>query len=626
MLLAALKSYWGYESFRPLQEEAMECALQGRDSVVVLPTGGGKSLCYQAPAVCQDKLAIVVSPLIALMKDQVDSLRSCGIQAAFINSTMTTSEKVNVASDIRANKLRLVYFSPERLVQPKTIEFLHGVDLSFIAIDEAHCISEWGHDFRPEFRQLKILRTEFPNVSMHAFTATATEQVRLDIIRQLNLRDPTVLVGSFDRPNLVYRAERRDDPIKQICEIIERYPRESGIIYCTTRKDTEDISAQLNARAYRTRPYHAGMSDRARQESQEEFIGDKIDIIVATVAFGMGIDKSNVRYVIHLGMPKALENYQQEAGRAGRDGLQSECCLLYSIAEFMRWKKMIETSGASNTVTAMASLQAMNEFAAGVVCRHKRLVEYFGQPFEKTNCQACDVCLGEMDEVENPLIVGQKILSSVVRQGQGRFGGEYTAMVLKGSKDERILRNEHDQLSTYGLLNDQPVQTIREWIDQLATQGFLARVGEYNQLDLTAQGWKLIRGEVSPRLLRTAEAKQRKKKRAEKTAASWDGVDRELFDDLRLLRHELAVEADIPAYVVFTDETLREVARVRPSTLEALRRIRGVGDKKLADYGQLFLDVVIEHGERTGIVLDNWSNSAEATSRPRADYFDDGMA
>lgn len=612
-LLEALNRYWGYESFRPLQAESMSCVLTHHDSVVVLPTGGGKSLCYQVPALCSKGIAIVVSPLIALMKDQVDGLRTCGVPAAFINSTQSSSERYNVANDVRSGRLKLLYISPERLVQDKTIEFLKECNVSFIAIDEAHCISEWGHDFRLEYRQLNVLREQFPQVGIHAFTATATEQVRRDIARQLKLRDPEVLVGSFDRPNLIYRADRRENITEQIKSVIERHKNESGIIYCTSRRETEEIAELVNAFGFKALPYHAGMDDYSRRENQESFINESVDIIVATVAFGMGIDKSNVRFVIHVGMPKSLENYQQESGRGGRDGLLAECCLLYSMQDFMRWKRTVEEGSNESRGPAMRSLQAMADYANGIVCRHRKLVAYFGQEYDKENCGACDICTEELEIVENPLIIGQKILSSVYRQEQ-RFGVEHTMLVLKGSKSEQVLRHGHDKLSTYGLLKDEQPGAIRQWIEQLVSQEFLVRSGEYNLLELTPRGWQLLKGEITPRLMKptdTTTTKERNQSRAAKVAASWDGVDRDLFDVLKSVRHELAIEHDVPAYVIFTDETLRDMARFRPSTLDGLSRIKGVGEKRLADYGDTMLSTLAEYSEKANLQLDNWPSESE---------------
>ncbi len=600
-LREVLERYWGYDQFRPLQERAMQQVLAGKDSVVVLPTGGGKSLCYQAPAMCMEGLAVVVSPLISLMKDQVDALKTNGVPAECINSSQSPNEKRRVADDIKAGRLRLLYVAPERLVQPQTMSFLRSAGLSFVAIDEAHCISEWGHDFRPEYRALKILRLAYPEIGIHAYTATATERVRRDIAQNLGLNQPEVLVGSFDRPNLVYSVERRRDRVRQIREVLDRHRGDSGIIYCISRKNVDTLSEDLNALGYKTRPYHAGLSDDERKQNQEAFIEEKIETIVATVAFGMGIDKSNVRYVIHAGMPKSLENYQQESGRAGRDGLEAECCLFYSGRDPQIWRKLTEDDSPESRAASLKSLEAIDNFCTGLVCRHRRLVEHFGQTWDRESCGACDVCLGQLDLMDDALVLGQKILSSVVRQKQ-RFGGEYTAQVLKGAKIKRILDNGHDRLSTFGLLADHEKQIIRDWIEQLASQGFLAKEGEYNVLKVTPAGWKVLKGQLAPRLLKPQQ--MAKKKKAVVETDAWDGVDRELFGVLRKLRRERAEERGVPTYVVFSDAALREMARRRPSTLEAFRTIRGVGEKKLDDYGDVFVDCLVKYCQGHRLAMD----------------------
>ena len=594
-LIQILKRYWGYDSFLPLQQEAMECVLAGRNSVVVLPTGGGKSLCFQAPALYLPGLAVVVSPLIALMKDQVDGLRSCGVAAACLNSSLSHEEQRQVANDIRAGGLRLLYVAPERLVTEGTLEFLKQANVSLIAVDEAHCISAWGHDFRPEYRALRVVKDAFPGIGVHAYTATATQQVRTDIAQQLGLTDPEVLVGSFDRPNLIYRIQRRTDRLNQVCEVMNRHPGDSGIVYCISRADVDRTTAALVKRGHRALPYHAGMSGEDRRRNQEAFITEKADTIVATVAFGMGIDKSNVRYVIHAGMPKTLEHYQQESGRAGRDGLDAECCLFYSGSDFRVWKQILEQTPEDARTGQLHSLSAMYNFCTSVVCRHRALVAHFGQQLESVACKACDVCLGDLDVVDDSLTIGQKILSCVVRLGQ-RFGGDYTSLVLAGSKDQRILSNRHDQLSTWGILADSDRRAIRDWIEQLAEQDYLAKVGEYNVLHLTSEGRQLLRGEVTPRLLKPS-APAKKSERSAKTVAadSWEGVDSELFEALRRLRREKSDERGVPAYVVFGDAALRDMARRRPSTLDGFLQVHGVGEKKCADYGADFLDCIVQH-------------------------------
>ena len=585
-----LKTHWGYDGFLPLQQEAMRCVLDDRDSVVVLPTGGGKSLCFQAPAVVRPGVGLVVSPLISLMKDQVDGLKAAGVAAACLNSSMDPAERQEVYEDLRAGELDLLYVAPERLVQSNMLDTLAQSDVSLVAVDEAHCISQWGHDFRPEYRQLKMLKETLPGTAIHAYTATATQQVRDDIVEDLGLDEPEILVGSFDRPNLSYKVMVREGAADQISAIMDRHPGESGIIYCISRRDVEKTSEQLNQRGYHTRPYHAGMDDHQRKANQEAFIAERVETIVATVAFGMGIDKSNVRYVVHAALPKSLEGYQQETGRAGRDGLEAECCLLYTGGDYGRWRAILEGSDSEPTEGAWRSLQAMQEFAGSVVCRHSSLVEYFGQSLDGDNCGACDVCLGELDQVDDALEIGQKILSSVVRQDQ-RFGADYTVKVLRGSSDQRILDNRHDDLSTYGLLADSDARAVRGWVEQLVAQGFLAKTGEYNVLMVTESGRSLLRGDVTPRLLKPA-ARAAKARKSRAHDDSWEGVDRALFERLRELRRQLADEKSVPAYVVFGDASLRDMARKKPGTPEEFLDVHGVGQKKAADYGELFLAAI----------------------------------
>ncbi|MEX2093533.1 MAG: DNA helicase RecQ [Pirellulales bacterium] len=600
-LRAILRQYWGYDDFRPLQAEAMRAVVEGRDSLVVLPTGGGKSLCFQAPALAMPGLAVVVSPLISLMKDQVDALVDCGVRAACVNSTLTVAEKRDIADEIRAERLKLLYLSPERLLSDRTLDFLAQVPVSFFAIDEAHCISQWGHDFRPEYRGLRVLKDRFPNVALHTYTATATPHVRDDIVRELGLREPEVLVGSFDRRNLIYRVRRRSDLLRQLREVVDRHPNEPGLIYCIRRTDVEEVAAHFASLGYQALPYHAGMSDDDRRHNQDAFINDRCRIIVATVAFGMGIDKSNVRYVIHAAAPKSLESYQQESGRVGRDGLEAECWLFHSAGDFQTWRRLQQELPPQAFEIALQLLAGIDGYANGVACRHRALTGYFGEELPIENCGACDVCLAELDLVGDPLILSQKILSCVVRVEE-QFGGDYVAQVLVGSSEERILQRGHNRLSTWGILGEHNKKSVRAWIDQLVHQSFLEKHGEYNVLRLTPAGWQVLRGEVTPQLLKPA--KQQSKRESRATRESWEGVDRDLFDQLRAYRRGQSEERGVPPYVVFSDATLRDLARRRPSNRDELLTIHGIGAKKSAEYGDDLLDEIANYCRNRGVTLD----------------------
>lgn len=589
---AILKQYWGHDGFLPLQEEAIDSVLKGRDSLLVLPTGGGKSACFQVPAVAFNTLALVVSPLIALMKDQVDSLLLNGVAAACINSSMTAAEKLEVTNQLRAGTLNLLYISPEKLAQERSLNFLKTLKISFIAIDEAHCISQWGHDFRPDYRQLKELRQNFPNISIHAYTATATPEVQEDIAVQLNLKDTTFLIGSFDRPNLTYRVQRKNSRhFAQIMGVIERHPQESGIIYCQSRREVESTAARLADEKFTVWPYHAGMADHDRKRNQEEFINHESGIMVATIAFGMGVDKSNIRFVIHSGLPKALENYQQESGRAGRDGLPAECLLFYNNADLLRWQRTLneaENNGNSTGIAGAArSLKAMSDYAHGVKCRHQTLVNYFGQTLTDQPCGHCDICLDEIPQTENPLICAQKIISSILRQGEN-FGLNYSAQVLKGSQDQRIKGNRHEQLSTWGILKNEPLEQIKNWIDQLISQDFIQREGEYQTLKISPTGRQLLQGKIIPILINAESASGALA--PTKTDTTLTAIEHELFADLRALRHELATARQVPPYVIFSDAALNDMARRRPVDLATFNMVKGVGETKLKDFGELFTE------------------------------------
>lgn len=612
-LLAAVKRHWGFTSLRPLQVDAIRAALAGRDSLVVMPTGGGKSLCFQAPAVFRGGLTVVVSPLIALMKDQVDGLTRIGVPAVRIDSTLSSSEWSEAANSIRRGETRLVFTSPERLVNTGTVRLLQDAGAHTIAVDEAHCVSHWGHDFRPEYRQLARLREVLPRAAVHAYTATATERVRDDICEQLGLRAPEVLVGGFDRPNLTFRVLPRLSVVDQVREVIDRHRGAAGIVYCLRRKDVDEMTAALRKFRYKAVPYHAGMTNDERSATQEAFAAEEADIVVATVAFGMGIDRSNVRFVVHAAMPKTIEHYQQETGRAGRDGLKSECVLLHSGADFITLKAIIEKSaeeaGAAPEYTAASvrHLDEMARYCRGAVCRHKALVNYFGQEYDSPNCGACDLCLGDTQEVPDTQKVAQKILSCVARVKEN-FGIAHVIDVLRGADTANVRSRGHHELSTYGLLKDVPKVDLRDWIYQLIGQGVLLQAGdEYPLLKLNKASWEVMSGRQAVRLISLARREKRKKTGGADASAPGElpaGADAELFELLRQLRRQEAQRAKVQPYQVFTDAVLAELSRGRPTTEDAMGRISGVGEYRLREYGKTFLRVIASYCKGKGLPQD----------------------
>ena len=576
----------------------MNAVVAGRDSVVVLPTGGGKSLCFQAPALVRPGLALVVSPLISLMKDQVDTLVGNGVAAACYNSAMGADERSAVTAGVREGRYRLLYVSPERLMGDAGESFqrlLSSTTVSFVAVDEAHCISQWGHDFRPEYRQLGRLRSVFPGISVHAYTATATARVRRDIAAQLALEDPLELVGSFDRPNLLYRVLPRASLKRQLTDILARHRGEAGIVYCTSRREVDALAEWLQSEGVRAKPYHAGLTDEERHHNQDAFLDEHIDVVVATVAFGMGIDRSDVRFVVHAGAPRSLEHYQQESGRAGRDGLEAECVLVYSGADFLKWRVMLERGGELTDATR-ATLRDMERYAAAVSCRHKHLVEYFGQRYDRDGCGACDYCLNELEPVADAVVLARKILSCVARVEQ-RFGAGHVVSVLRGQRVEAVTSRGHDSLSTFGLLPDASVAEIRGYIEQLTAEGLLRQTDDgYPVLKLTQAGLDLLKdAAVRADLVLARQRRPQKDRlptRSRVEAESWDGVDRDLFERLRALRLDIARSRNVPPYVIFHDTTLRELARVKPSSLAALHGIRGIGERKVAELGERLIEAI----------------------------------
>jgi ATP-dependent DNA helicase RecQ len=605
-ILATVHRYWGYSELRPLQEQAIRAGLEQRDSLVVMPTGGGKSLCYQVPAELAQRTDIVVSPLISLMKDQVDGLRECGYPAGALYSGMQAHAVHETEEQFAAGRYRLLFVAPERLLMPRFLQLAERVGIRAFAIDEAHCISHWGHDFRPEYRRLTEIKSRFPQASVHAYTATATERVRADIAAQLRLKNPALLVGTFDRPNLVYRVVPRVDARAQALEVLRRHPGQAAIVYCISRNDTESMAAFLQANRLRAAFYHAGMEADERRRTQDDFASEAIDVVAATVAFGMGIDRSDVRCVIHAAMPKSIEHYQQETGRAGRDGLEAECVLLYSAADVLRWESLIEKSAseAERAPEIFAAsrdlLEHMRRLCSGVHCRHRKLSEYFGQEYTKPSCEACDVCLNEVEGLADATVTAQKILSCVARAGE-RFGGEHIIDILLGANTERIRRWGHEQLSTYGLMKGTERKTLTNMLYQLIDDGLLERTADERPvLRLNDASRDVLRGDRTVQLLQP-KTKVKKTRFDEK---SWESVDTGLFETLRTLRRQLAEERSVPAYVLFNDASLREMARVRPGSPDALLGIRGVGERKLADLGQRFLEVIVTYCRDHRLPLD----------------------
>jgi ATP-dependent DNA helicase RecQ len=613
---AAIERYWGFSELRPLQREAIAAALAGRDLLTVLPTGAGKSLCYQVPPLITGRLSVVVSPLIALMQDQIDGLRLAGVPAAALHSNLSARERSEIRARVADGELRLLLVAPERLLGDSFLRWLQESDVGAFAIDEAHCISQWGHDFRPEYRQLSALRERFPGVPFHAYTATATPRVQDDIVQQLRLRDPERLIGRFDRANLVYRVLPRVDRTEQIAAAIARHPGAAAIVYCIARKDTEKVAAELRARGVEAAAYHAGLDGAVRTRISADFRAERLAVVVATVAFGMGIDRGDVRLVVHAALPKSLEHYQQETGRAGRDGLPAECLLLYSAADAARWRGLAQRSAAEADVpdevvaAQLALLSHMQRLASRVHCRHRAISEYFGQAYEADNCGACDVCLNELTPLPDAHVTAQKILSAVARCGQS-FGAGHVIDVLRGRATAKVTARGHERLPTFGALAGVSAQRLANYVDQLIDAGELARSeGEFPVLQLTPGSRELMRGEREALLVEAAVAHDpparsgRRTRGGEAAAPQLAPAERELFEVLRTLRRGIASELGVPPYVVFGDVTLEELARVRPSSAAYLLSVRGIGERKRDAFGERFLTAIAAHCREHGLALD----------------------
>ena len=595
-----LKNTFGYDTFRPLQHEVIENVLARRDTLAVMPTGGGKSLCYQIPSLIFDGLTVVVSPLISLMKDQVEQLRAFGVPSVFLNSSLSPQEYQENMEYVKHGEVKLLYVSPETLLSPRILSLLSGLKVDLLTIDEAHCISEWGHDFRPEYRQIVEIRKRFPKAVCMALTATATSRVRQDIRQTLKFTTTNEFIASFNRENLFIEVVRKIDPTLQVKSIIDRYKDQSGIIYCFSRKQVDDLSAYLTSMGYSARPYHAGLEDAERRRNQEAFIRDDVQIIVATIAFGMGINKPNVRFVIHHDLPKSIEGYYQEIGRAGRDGLPAQCTLLYSYSDAAKINYFIDQKEGNEKRVAIEHLNAIIRYAEDEHnCRRRPLLTYFGESYSAETCSNCDNCNSAPTPLADITIPAQKFLSCVKRADE-KFGAGHIVDILLGSKNEKILRWGHDKLSTYGIGRDLTKQQWMYLARQLISMGYLKQEGEYHTLGITAKALEVLR-KREPIFGVMQEAGRVTKSDGKKKLAELE-YHRGLFAILRQKRKEMADEAGVPPYVIFSDRTLIEMAAYFPQSFESLLTISGVGQVKARQYGDVFLEVIRDFSKKHELI------------------------
>ncbi|MGD9275643.1 MAG: DNA helicase RecQ [Candidatus Pacearchaeota archaeon] len=589
-MLKTLKTYFGYDEFRPMQKEVINSVLDGKDTFVIMPTGGGKSMCYQFPSLKLDGVTLVVSPLIALMKDQVDSLKANGIPAEFINSSLSFAEITDIQIRILNGEIKLLYVAPERLANEGFKKFLKEINLSLIAVDEAHCISEWGHDFRPDYRNLKELRNTFPRIPIIALTATATEKVRQDIVEELNLNEPNIFVSSFNRENLNIILRKKKNSFEKISKVLQNYKNESVIIYCFSRRETEKMANDLIEKGFSATVYHAGLDKKERKNNQELFIKDKVNIIVATIAFGMGIDKPDVRLVIHHTFPKTLEGYYQEIGRAGRDGLPSDCVLFYSIADKRKHEFFFKDIEDENVKKKkLENLQKIIDYSESRICRKKYLLNYFGERAEFEKCNSCDICLTKKDLTDVTEI--SKDILTTIDLTKAYFGANYIAKILLGKKD---VKDWHKKFFVYGKCKDYSLEELKEIISYLVNENLIHKSeGDYPTLSLTFEGREFLENENQIKI----PMKEREVIEKRKDANELE-YDKELFEKLRLLRKKLAESRGVPPFVIFGDASLIEMSHYKPKTNQEFLEIKGVGKHKVEEFGEVFLRVISAYAEK----------------------------
>jgi len=586
-----LSSVFGYGEFRDLQEELITSIMDRNDSLGIMPTGSGKSLCYQLPALLLPGLTIVISPLISLMKDQVDQLRELGIKATFLNSSLDRGEYEEIIAGIIQEDYKLLYVAPETLFIERILHVLKSIKISLITVDEAHCISEWGHDFRPEYRQLNQLKEHFSDVVILALTATATLQVRHDIAKILGIQKENIFLSSFDRPNLFLEVNLKTDALSQIVEYIKRFPNQSGIIYCTTRKQVDNYYSELQKRGMSVLPYHAGLSDAKRWKNQETFIKDDVQIMVATIAFGMGINKPNVRYILHADLPKNIETYYQQIGRAGRDGEPADCLLLYNYGDIGRITYFFKDKPEKQMWHENNLLQEMVRYCESDICRRILLLKYFAETFTKEKCGNCDNCQLSEQELEDLTVPAQKFLSCIWRTGE-LFGANYIIQVLRGSQDKRILSRRHDQLSTYNIGQELGKNQWLELSGKLISSGLIKRDEEHGSLKLSNEAWDLMKSK------RKFKGKLHRVEKA--VIVEITDYDQELFDILRKERKRIAVEKNVPPYVIFADKSLKDMASYFPQSEDNFLKMHGVGTAKCAAYASIFLPIITEYANENG--------------------------